>query len=296
MLFIEGIGYVDENVYGVNGIGNVNATNQTNTTNSTTSAFDDILATETANLNDKEKTYNLDDIFNEASAKYNVDVNLLKAIAYNESRFQPDVTSQAGAMGIMQLMPSTAKAMGVENAYDPYESIMGGAKLLNTLSDMFDGDTTLMIAAYNAGAGNVEKYDGVPPFSETKAYVENVLNTLKTGVETEGITVTAQSDIDTKETTAASALLTDTISTTDSTFTSSASDILSTALLQNTGTADGYTYEQYKLLMTYFENMMDIISSMGETTTDDESEKDSLNSLFELARTNITYNRSTINL
>jgi soluble lytic murein transglycosylase-like protein len=114
--------------------------------------------------------------FEEAAEKYNVDVNLLKAMAKVESNFDASATSSAGAMGIMQLMPSTAKGLGISDAYDAYDNIMGGAKIISQYLKKYSGDTSLALAAYNAGGGNVDKYGGIPPFSETKSYVKKVLS------------------------------------------------------------------------------------------------------------------------
>lgn len=110
--------------------------------------------------------------FKEAAETYGIDQKLLELIGYHESRFLPDVTSKSGAMGIMQLMPSTAEAMGVDNAYDAYQNIMGGARLLRQLSDAYGGDLDLMLAGYSAGMGAVKKYDGVPPYEETLNYIQ----------------------------------------------------------------------------------------------------------------------------
>jgi soluble lytic murein transglycosylase-like protein len=118
----------------------------------------------------------LNDYFEEASSTYDVDIKLLKCIALVESDFTSDCTSSAGAMGIMQLMPETAKSLGVEDAYDPYENIMGGAKLISQLLDKYDGDIALAAAAYNAGSGAVDKYNGIPPYEETQNYVTSILS------------------------------------------------------------------------------------------------------------------------
>ncbi|MDO5520796.1 MAG: lytic transglycosylase domain-containing protein, partial [bacterium] len=117
----------------------------------------------------------LDAIFQKAADKYGVDVKLLKAIGKAESDFNPNSTSHCGAMGIMQLMPETAKGLGVKNAYDPEQCIMGGAKLISGLLKKYDGDVKLALAGYNAGTGNVRKYGGVPPFKETQNYIKKVL-------------------------------------------------------------------------------------------------------------------------
>ena len=118
---------------------------------------------------------NLEEYFKEASETYGVDINLLKAIARQESNFNPSATSSAGAMGVMQLMPSTAKGLGVTNAYDAQQNIMGGAKLMAQNLKKYNGDVSLALAAYNAGGGNVDKYGGIPPFKETQYYVKKVL-------------------------------------------------------------------------------------------------------------------------
>lgn len=123
----------------------------------------------------------MDAIFKEAADTYGVSENLLKAVAKAESDFNPNCTSGAGAMGIMQLMPSTAKELGVTDAYDTRQNIMGGAKLLSNLLDKYNGNTSLALAAYNAGSGNVDKYGGIPPFKETQNYVSKIMGYLGNG-------------------------------------------------------------------------------------------------------------------
>lgn len=115
----------------------------------------------------------LNEYFLAASKKYNVDVKLLKAVAFVESSFRADATSKCGAMGIMQLMPSAAKQYGAEDAYDPEQNIMAGAKILSTFLKRYDGDIEKTLAAYNAGPGNVKKAGGVPSY--TRGYVDKVL-------------------------------------------------------------------------------------------------------------------------
>lgn len=122
-----------------------------------------------------QKITNLDAAFEKAAEAYGVPVNLLKAVAKAESGFDPDAVSSAGAQGIMQLMPGTARSLGVSDSFDAEQNIMGGAKYLSQLLRQFNGDTTLAIAAYNAGPGSVTKYGGVPPYAETQNYVQKVL-------------------------------------------------------------------------------------------------------------------------
>lgn len=117
----------------------------------------------------------LDAIFDEAASKYGVDAKFLKAIAKCESDFSTESTSRSGAMGIMQLMPQTAASLGVTNAYDPYQNIMGGARYISEKLAQYNGDKSLALAAYNAGSGNVAKYGGIPPFKETQNYVAKVM-------------------------------------------------------------------------------------------------------------------------
>ncbi len=183
MVFIEGVGYVNDSSA-------VATPNRTQSVSETTTNFDGMLRTETDKLNQASVTTNLDSIFKEAADKYGVSERLLKAIAYTESGFQANATSSAGAMGIMQLMPSTASAYGVSDPYDAYQNIMGGAAVLKDLLNMFQGNQSLAIAGYNAGCGNVKKYGGVPPFTETQNYVAKVTSLMQTGVSVPANTVT----------------------------------------------------------------------------------------------------------
>lgn len=117
----------------------------------------------------------LQSFMEDAAAKYNVDTKLLSAVAEVESGLNPDAISGAGAIGVMQLMPGTAEALGV-NPYDTRQNIEGGAKYLKQMLDAFGGDVTKALAAYNAGPNAVKSYGGVPPYAETQNYVNRVLD------------------------------------------------------------------------------------------------------------------------
>ncbi len=109
-----------------------------------------------------------------ASEAYAVDPALVRAVIHAESGFNPMARSGKGAVGLMQLMPGTARDMGVSNSYEAGQNIMGGARYLSYLLGELKGDVALATAAYNAGLGNVTKYQGIPPFAETQAYVKRV--------------------------------------------------------------------------------------------------------------------------
>lgn len=120
------------------------------------------------------KTTKYDSYFKKAAKKYGVSESLLKAIAKAESNFNARDVSSAGAMGVMQLMPSTAESLGVKDPFDPEENIMGGAKCIAQKLKEFDGDVKLALAAYNAGSGAVKRAGGIP--SSAKSYVKKVLS------------------------------------------------------------------------------------------------------------------------
>jgi soluble lytic murein transglycosylase-like protein len=113
-------------------------------------------------------------LFSDAAKTHGVDPRLLAAVSRRESAWRPDAVSPVGACGLMQLMPATAKFLGVSNVFDARENVFGGARYLRTLLDTFHGDLDLTLAAYNAGPGAVQRYNGVPPFPETRAYVAAV--------------------------------------------------------------------------------------------------------------------------
>lgn len=115
------------------------------------------------------------DLIEAAATKYGIDPRLLAGLVKQESNFNPSAQSGVGARGLTQLMPATARGLGVNDAFDPAQSLDGGARLLSGLLKQFGGDERLALAAYNAGPGAVLKYGGVPPFDETQRYVPKVL-------------------------------------------------------------------------------------------------------------------------
>jgi hypothetical protein len=115
------------------------------------------------------------DIIHAKAQKYDVDPALVAAVVETESRFQTRARSGVGARGLMQLMPRTGRWMGATNLYNAEQNVDAGAKYLSYLNQRFDGNLTKMIAAYNAGEGNVRRYNGVPPFRETRTYVKRVM-------------------------------------------------------------------------------------------------------------------------
>jgi soluble lytic murein transglycosylase-like protein len=115
------------------------------------------------------------DIIEKAAERYNIDAALIKAIIMAESRYNHRAVSKKGAGGLMQLMPHTAKALGVQNIFDPEDNINGGVRYFKKLLNRFKGNTKLALAAYNAGSRYVRHYKGVPPFIQTKTFIKNVL-------------------------------------------------------------------------------------------------------------------------
>jgi len=116
-------------------------------------------------------------IIEQAAESYAIDPHLIEAVIKHESNGDPTAVSSKGAKGLMQLMDPTADMLGIDNPFDPEENIMGGAKYLKDLLIQFDNDIELALASYNAGPGNVQKYGGIPPFSETRNYVKKVVQT-----------------------------------------------------------------------------------------------------------------------
>ena len=110
-----------------------------------------------------------------AAYQYNVEPEIIKAIIMAESGFNPKAVSKVGAMGLMQLMPRTARSLGVEDSFKPAHNIDAGVRYFKLMLDQFDGEVKLALAAYNAGSSNVRKYGGIPPFKATKFYINKVL-------------------------------------------------------------------------------------------------------------------------
>jgi soluble lytic murein transglycosylase-like protein len=113
-------------------------------------------------------------LINEAAKTHGVDPRLVAAVAARESAWNAAAVSRTGACGIMQLMPATARLLGISNIFDSRENIFGGTRYLRTLLDSFNGDVDLTLAAYNAGPGAVQKFGGIPPYRETQDYVRRV--------------------------------------------------------------------------------------------------------------------------
>jgi soluble lytic murein transglycosylase-like protein len=131
-------------------------------------------------LSTSKKTMDkIENSIDEASQKYNIDSDLIRAIIKQESNYNKNALSGAGAQGLMQIMPQTAQYLGIDDPWDISQNIDGGTKYIKEQLNTFNNNLELAVAAYNAGPGNVQKYNGIPPFEETKNYVEKVLTYYK---------------------------------------------------------------------------------------------------------------------
>ena len=144
------------------------------TKQSVKNSFSNVVKDLSANLFKQNLNFHIEQI----SKENNLDPKLVKAVIEQESGFNPNAVSKSGALGLMQIMPGTAQAMGVKDPLNPIENIRAGTKYLSSLLNRYQGNVVLALSAYNAGPGNVEKFKGIPPFAETKKYVNGIMNKL----------------------------------------------------------------------------------------------------------------------
>lgn len=139
-------------------------------------SFQNILDAKSANYGEEVSNEEVNKLINEYSSKNGLDADFVRAVVKQESGFNEHATSHCGAAGLMQLMPGTAKSLGVVDPYDAEDNVKGGTKMLAGLLKTYGGRKDLALAAYNAGGGAVKKYGGIPPYGETQRYVKNVLS------------------------------------------------------------------------------------------------------------------------
>ena len=227
----------------------------------------------------KTGSESMDAIFTEASQLYGVPEKLLNAVAKAESNFNAKAVSKAGAIGVMQLMPATARSLGVTNPYDARQNIMGGAKYLKENLERFGGNVSLALAAYNAGPNSVQKYGGIPPYKETQNYVKTVTSYMNGAPISSGKTVARNA-------------LADMYSTASSIFSPSGSSSYSQSaglysLMSGSGGMGSYLGSTSGAITSLLGSA--VMASDGETITMD---KESFMSLMEIMRMQMLMNAS----
>jgi len=240
----------------------VSSTNNTSGTNSSQDvSFDNVY---------NSQTKSLEDIFQSVSSEYGVPVKLLKAVAQAESSFDTNAVSGCGASGIMQLMPQTAKSLGVEDVFDAEQNITGGAKMLAYLLDDYGGNTTLALAAYNAGSGAVAKYGGVPPYAETQNYINKINGILGGELEADTTNISIQKN----------ASATTSNPTLDPTTNNTLKLKTKPVTIQSTQSqaTEAFSYERYLKFLKLYEKLASTTFEKANSETDNTKVQEQVNS------------------